>query len=667
MLNKKKGLKLAVLSLIGLLGLTACDEDEIYAKPSDYSDPIVKIDGSSDIHHDVLSIIYDAMHDGSLSTKVLDEALYRYAASVFGQYNAITATDNSVTLKDAYVSYVKGNSVEKINAFIKAHKSYWNYNENGEHVDDDGKVVDDATFTPCNAERKHVESKYEAIEKRIATIMYEKSVESSNNLTNSFFSEAKFLRGLYEDGQKVTKPSEAKATIDAVGEIVVPYTVEKEDVFKEFDDFAGEKKVALHREFYQDSATKYESTDSKEGVKNTYIEDEIIPTIYNDLLVEQYLVDEDVAAVRNSRARKINVIKIARHSDFADNAKALKKHLVESIYTYKTEGLTAPRNDADQIEKDGAELFDTYATVAKGIYEDIQADEAAKKIVEDIQKNRSDIYQKLSKDIDGTLNYYKHTSYGDLVEDYDEIYTQVAGGDSKLIDSTLYSTFTSSGTRTLKEGFDQQKIQILQTESITRGWYIQSSTPALDSNGKINERLFKLSVANAKIEIGKTTDGVKEEVRNAAIQELKDTDRLVYDADAGKLVVREKASDKENKFLCSINGAYYLKFEGQYAEDEWINDIVYDDGNAYYVVQVLEAVKDMKLRNMSSNNYAQTRGQTVMDTILDDVAKIVGETGNYATLSKNHWLEKMDIYYFDQNVYDYFKSNYPDLFADEEN
>ena len=91
---------------------------------------------------------------------------------------------------------------------------------------------------------------------------------------------------------------------------------------------------------------------------------------------------------------------------------------------------------------------------------------------------------------------------------------------------------------------------------------------------------------------------------------------------------------------------------------------VYDDGNAYYIVQVLEAAKDSKLRNSSASNYATTRGQEFMDSVVDEIAKLVGSTGSYSTLSKNHWLEKMDLLYHDQEVYDYFESNYPDLFED---
>ena len=57
--NKKGGIKLAVLSLVALFGLSACGEtEEVYAKPSTYDDKIVTVDGATeDIHHNVLSII----------------------------------------------------------------------------------------------------------------------------------------------------------------------------------------------------------------------------------------------------------------------------------------------------------------------------------------------------------------------------------------------------------------------------------------------------------------------------------------------------------------------------------------------------------------------------------------------------------------------------------
>ena len=668
MLKQNKGIKLAVLSVIGLLGLTACNSssDEVYSKPADYEKPVVEFDGTSgregsELQNNVLSIIYDAMHDGSVSTKVLDEVMYRYAESVFGVYNSVTdeGRGTEITLKAAYVSYTKENTTDKINKFIKEHKVYWNRNENGEHVNDAGELVDETKeWTPCNAERENVVAKWESsIEKRIANAMFTK-VSSGSYTTKNFFNEKDFLKSLYQGGEKVEFSYN-----QADNAMIIPYTVEAEEIFDEFQDFNGVQKVALHREKYQDSFNKADGA----AAQYTYIEDKIIPDVYNDLLIEQYLLDEDVAAVRNSRARKINVIKIEKYSSFTNNATKLVNALVDEIYsTVPADGAASVRTDVNQIEADGDALFEKYAKISKGLYKDIQADADAKAIVSKLNQDMSLIYEEVVPEVEGTarpeLTYYNNTTYGDLVKDYVEVLENE--NDWNTLDSSDYSTFTSNGTRTVKEGFEQKLIDIMQEKTITKGWYIQSKTPTLDSNGTINDRLFKLSVANAKVEVG-AEGAVKAEVRNAAIAELNAADRIAKNETTGKWAVRESASEKENnRFLCSINGAYYLKFEGQYVGEDWKNDIVYDDGNAYYIVQVLEAVKDSKLRNLTDNNYVTTRGQAVMNEITDQVAKLVGETGSYASLSKSHWLEKMNLTYHDQKVYDYFKSNYPDLFED---
>ena len=659
-----KGIKLAVLSFVGVLGLTACDSsDEIYSKPADYDNAIVSFDEEgktvSDLQNDVLSIIYDQMHKGNVASKTLEAVMYRYAESVFGVYNSVTdaGRGTEITLKDAYKSYKEGNTQEKINKFIKEHKVYWNIDEEGKHVDDQGNEVG-AEWTPCNAERENVVAKWEsAIEKRIKETMFGK-VSSGSYITKNFFSEKDLLKSLYQGGEKV----DFKYS-DAESKMIVPYYVEPDQVFDSFEDFNGTAQIALHREKYQDSYNQAEGY----AAKYTYIEDKVIPEVYNNLLLEQYLLDEDVAAVRNSRARKINVIKIEKYSSFTNNATALVNALVDEIYaTVPEDSATSVRTNAQEIEDAGDELFYKYAKISKGLYKDIQNDADAKAIVKGLNDNMSLIYKAVTPLVGGAeradLTYYSNTTYGDLVKDYVKVLENE--GDWEKLDSSDYSTFTSSGTRTIKEGFEQKLIDIMQKETITKGWYIQNGAPSLDSNGTINDRLFKLSVANAKIEVGE--EGVVDaSIRNEAIAKLNAADRIAKNVATGKWEARaEKSEEESNRFLCSINGAYYLKFEGQYAGDDWKNDIVYDDGSAYYIVQVLEAVKDSKLRNLTDNNYVATRGRAVMNEITDEVAKLVGDTGSYASLSKSHWLEKMNIKYHDQTVYDYFKSNYPDLFED---
>lgn len=640
MLNKKFG-KLAVLSLMGILGLTSCgsSSDEVYAKPSNYDDAIITIEGNEDeIHNNVLKNIYDSMHEGNVPSKTLEAVLYRYAESIFGTFNKVTASRGGFAENsdlETAVADAESNTDHKIaNDFIKAHKAYWLRNDEGKHIDENGEVIpeDKTDWTPCEQERQNIISKYQAIENRVAASMYTKATSGSYTKKH-FFDEYEFVKALYKDGKKVDfKAARTAHENGTLKPVIVDYKLEKEDVF-------NETKGVLHAEYYSGTA----------GL--TYFEDELISGIYNDLLVEQYLLEEEIASVRNSRARYINVLKIEKYSSFTNNADALVRHLIDEIYLdVPADGAAHVRYKASDINAHYEELFDRYATVSKGLYDEIQADDKASAIVTDLQTIASDIYEEKTF---GTKKYYNNTTYGDLVKDYEKFTKATNYYD---LDMSLYNKFTSSGTVTAEEGLDQATIDIDQTQSITKGWFINGSQPSLDGSGEINKRLFKLSVANTngKREIKDDTD--------ANLLSLEADDRIVKNSDTGVWAKREKLSENENQFLCSINGAYFLRFEGKYAESDPFDDIVYDDGSAYYIVNVVEAVKDTKLRSGADQSYAETRGADFLNEVIEEVSKKVAETGSYASLSKEHWLKKMDITYHDQKVYDYFKDNYPDLF-----
>lgn len=701
--------KLAVLSLLGVLALTGCkDSKEIYAKPSDYKDPIVTIDGNDeDIHNDILKIIYDAMHDGSVASKTLDAVLYRYAQSVFGSYNKIarSSSDTSITLKRAAESAKPEKTVDPeacddnhhdVNEFIKAHKSYWTYDDEGKHINDDNpdnivEVDDKKEWTPCESERQRVYDKWTDIGERIAENMYAK-ISSGSYTSKHFFSEAKFVRSLHQDGQDVnyteaaavdpTDPTDPDCPtwVARYPSLIIPYTLEGKDVFapiqtagedtEETDD--DEFMTVLHRDFYQ---TNWDLGQDETTGDNQfhYVEKELIEDIYNDLLIEQYLLDEEVAAVRNSRARLINAIKIEKYSTFTINADLLVKELVKEIYSLRPtvredeQGIEETDlhyiNYVDEDHNPFEKIFEKYANLSKGLISYLS--DAEKTLLANINATSSDAF-KLVTSAHG-IDYYEHTTYGDLVEEYEEL---LEATDYESLDTTLYNKYTSNGTCTYEEGFDQEEITIAQTSNITKGWYVQKSAPSLDSNSTITNRLFQLSVSNAKVEAKDDHD----EKLDADIDpetgkvkgELARTDRLVYDATDG-WTVREEAAEGENKFLCSINGAFFLKSEGGYSEGDYKNDIVFEDDNAYYIVQVVEAAKDVKLRNsQSKNSYANTRGQSFLNDVIAQITRKVAETGNYASLAKEHWLKEMSIKYHDQNVYDYFKDNYPDLFEDDD-
>ena len=664
MLNKKFP-KLAVLSLLGVLGLTACGSstDEVKSLPSNYNDPIITIDAETEeIHNNIIKIIADQLHDGDLPSKTLDKVLYRYAQSVYGAYNkvALADGDTSVTLKEATKIARSNNAstedLEKLYNFIRKHKVYWTFNDKGEHINDDdadpskwSKVENDETFIPCSSEIIRVTSRFDDIENRIAKNMFSK-VSGSSYTTKHFFKEADYLKSLYEAGQSVKKYTDAE--VKAVKPLIIDYTVEEDEVFT-----AG----ILHREFYQ-SNFGLEQDETAGTEKYQYIEKEIVPQIYSDLLVEQYLLDEESNAVKQSRARLINVIKIEKYSSFHINADLLVKQLVREIYS------KAPTGDylayVDEVNNPFREVFEKYEEISKGlkVYDPAtvtpvtsEADEHywdADQIIYRIHESRSDAFKYAVKQ---GKAYYENTTYGDLVEDYDEF---LSAESFEEIDTSLRNKFTSSGTVSPEEGFDQERISLSQVEAITKGWYVQKSGPSLDSNGTIKSNLFQLSVANNKLEAKDATDEILK-FDNAT--GLAATDRYVKKE--GVWEVREEKAKAENKYICSINGSYFLKFEGSYAGSEYTSDIVYDDGSAYYICQVIEAAKDVKLRNSESEgSYANTRGQKFLNEVISEVTTKVAETGSYSSLSKEYWLKKMDIVYHDQSVYDYFKSNYPDLF-----
>ena len=686
-MSNKKFPKLAVLSLLGLLALTSCgsDDSEVKSLPSNYNDPVITIDDVTEtIHNNLVSIIADQFHDGELPSKTLDKLMFRYAESVYGSYNTVTRADNdsSVTLKDAvesiYPNYVDpehrgamSGTHEDAVTFIRAHKVFWTYNDKGEHVDDQGApVTDDTSFEPSISELGRVVSRFEDIEKRIAENMFAKA-KASGYVEKNFFKEAKYVKSLYDAGQDVIKYT--MPAVEAVVPMIIEYTVEGKDVFTD---------GILHREFYQ---SDYLVTDPESAAQGFhYIEKEIVPQVYNDLLVEQYLLDEESNAVKQSRARQINVIKIEKYSGFQINANLLVRQLVDEIYSRKPDGqyLSYIDEDNNPYEK----IFEKYEDISKGltVYDPtsvvvMEEDEiydgegniiptkyeeywSAKQIIARIHKSRPTDAFNYKTSAQGKA-YYENTTYGDLVEDYEEFWSAES---FEEIDTSLRNKFTSNGTVSPEEGFDQEKISLSQVQAITKGWYIQKSAPSLDSNGKIKDNLFQVSIANNKLEAKDGTDAILK--YDNLEKGLVRTDRYEVTNVNGNEVewdLREEKSPLENKYICSINGAYFLKFDGDFAGSDYKNDIVCEDSSAYYICQVIEAAKDVKLRNSDyDSSYAKTRQQGFLEKVISEITHKVAETGSYASLSKEYWLEKMNITYHDQSVYDYFKSNYPDLFKE---
>ena len=202
---RKNIIKLSAIALLSAFALTSCSDDVI-AKPTGYEDdnsPVVNIEGyDGKVYNNTFTDIYDSIRDGSLAQDVLNELLYQYSVSVFGNYNKVTAskiTNNpygETTLKDAVNSYKNGDK-KAANEFIKAHSAYWTKNKAGNRVDDQNKEVDEKA-DPSESEYARLNQKWETIEKRIAEKMYA-AVSGGSHSDRNVFYEEKYLRSLAAD------------------------------------------------------------------------------------------------------------------------------------------------------------------------------------------------------------------------------------------------------------------------------------------------------------------------------------------------------------------------------------------------------------------------------------------------------------------------------------
>ncbi|MCD8194755.1 MAG: hypothetical protein LUD22_00380 [Coprobacillus sp.] len=629
-MSNKKGMKVLTLCAIGVLGLASCDE--IVAKPSDYDDEILTILGyDEEIYNNVLSVIYDAIRDGSLASDVLDEVLYQFSISVFGRYNElVNPSSDSTTLKAAVKDIadhtgsdgtVSGASIA--NEFIKTHKAYWSLDSEDNRLDDNLDIVENPEQADASQnEYARVTAKWNTIEERISETLYS-TISGGSYSDRNYFHEEYYLMSLLNGFNNVENPLQLNEE-DLTVSLIYP-DIEEEEVFDTIT--IGEEEVTLlHREYYQSNYGLDES-ESVSANTNTYIEDKIIPDIYRTLLVEQYLLDESYNTLGRSYARKVNIISISDNEDHIKSASYLMNEFVKDYINAEPEGddvLTS----TNQVDLD---TFKMLSNAWRGV--DLTDEEKALLVA-------SGGFEEAQTEDEET--YYLGTKYGDLQEEIDKIDDNLL-----LTDTSIESELTGGYSYPLETGIAMAEDQIRLESFTTDGWYIKNGgLSELPDN--IRSRLFNISVANA-------------------IQEGDDEGAIKYDRwqkdDNGNW--EYDTSKDPNNYVAKINGKYYLK-NNTTIYDETDSDVLfYDrDTSTYYIVQIEEAVSSSKLSKVSDNRYANTRGNDVMEDAVNNVAKLVAQTSSYSSLSTEYWLEQATLTYHDDVVYDYFYSNYPDLFDD---
>ena len=625
---RKNILKISALALLGAFTLTSCSDD-IVAKPADYDNnsPVITIkDYNGKIYNNNFTDIYDAYRDGSLAQDVLDNLLYQYSISVFGNYNKVTAAKigdeanpnpyGEVTLKAAVAGLnaeaTDGNADTK--KFIKEHSAYWTKNKAGNRVDDNNKeVANDAD--PSKSEYARLNNKWKTIEKRIAEKMYA-AVSGGSYSDRNVFKEEKYLRALAADIENNVRAASAnpdlfEGILTSKVEDYQVFTVKTETIDPTKTDFI------LHRQNYQSNADLNQEESKDQDA--TYVEDKIIPEIYRQLLVEQYILDESYDTLGRTSARHIDVLAIAKNSEYAKGAVNLMNTFVnDTIF--------------DNARTDAITL-DSFKVVSNAWVGAFMADKANHQAEYNLMKKAVPEYEKTNT----VGEYFQGTAYGDMMEELEKI-----SKNPKLSENE--STYTNSGAYTWETGRDIKTAELQLKDYTSTGWYVKSVGVATLPDSLKNQ-LFDINVANA-------LNGDK-------------CVEYTFDATANKWGTNEDAGNTNLiNVVGKIKDQYFLRNTSRIAGNPVESDILFESDGTYYIVLVQDAIRS---KNLNKANYAEASAAELdkLETYINEIVQLVADNDTYQNLSKKHWIKKMDIKFHDTVVYDYFKSTFPEIFDED--
>lgn len=617
--------KFIPLLLAPALLLASCSS-EILSTPTDNDNPlIVGSDGSpltQEIYNNIKSIVYDAMRDnGTLASEVLDEILYQVAISVFGDYNTLTDLYGKLILVSGQENTYQTNT--EIDEFINSHSAYWVKDADGNRLTDQ---------TSKNKEYIRFKESFERIQERIAERFYS-DITSGSYLRNGYFYETDYLMSLRNSINNVANPlDQTNHSLLHDKYLIVP-EIEEDEVFTYDWEEEGKLNGLLTLSLYENEELGY-----------NYVSNTFIPDIYRNLLVEQYLFDNNYSTLGRAYAREVNIITIANRESSPLLASNLMNAYVDNYIN--TDNAEAAQNAS----------FDIISAAYRGV----NVPEVGTVDSDDIYQQAAFLLseadaQHLSYTDDAgftgeTYQYWVGTSYGDMVEDLSKV-----NRNPLITDSSIESEFTNSGEYTVSQGVVNKTNDILKESYITDGWYIRNG--GLEDLGEgfdsLRTRLFNIGVANA-------------------LDNENYPDRFASD---GTYSIPEE----EGNYVAKIHGRYFLKpITRENPGDEEIDytnpsnrlkDILWSDSEGNFtIVEITQAVSSSKLSRNASTNYENLYegidGFILMENISHEVAYVIAQNDSYKTLSTQYWLEAAEIVYHDDTIYDYFLENYPELFEE---
>ncbi|MCQ2793304.1 MAG: hypothetical protein MJ221_02635 [Bacilli bacterium] len=570
-MTTRTGKKTAAILLALSAGIILAGCDSVEALPANYESPIVVNDSDNtkvDVYDNIMGVIYDGISTGKKD-------------DVLNNFIKIVANDQIGTYKELKAVHESGDKT-KFAEYVQKHKGIF-VHENKIQIDG-GEITEDEYLaskfsttdhqvTPEMVQAQRVEDFYNAVNKKIHEAFYNEIVSKSYNDDTGMFHEERLAYAHFAEMYDI-------------------------DLTKE-EWFSGYLTPSLKKE---DVSSFIHLSD---GRYDDYIERKLIPTIYKDKLVEEYLLRNNYSTIGRAYGRKVNVIKLTRDEKFKDLPGSLLKAFAENYIEANTPD------------------FEIAANAWRGFH-GLNADGT----VIPLTAEEETLLESAGL-VKSTGGWYEATQYGQMMKKYTLAQENLDKRYASEEAQTAISEFTGSFTHTIEEGLKVKLAELALSDYTTDGWFVKNGG-LTDLPEEIRNRLFNISVS----------------------REVDSIDPATYEY-------------KQSDYVRYVNGHYYLTPAVSESGDD-LNYIMYNEGS-YYIVEVVEAVATSKLDIDGSEGYVANRpeeGYLFTETVAREIAATLGTKDSYINNAYAFFIKKYSVEYHDSAIYDYFKEKFPELFEE---
>lgn len=591
-----------------------------------------------ELDHNTLDTIYDIIKGtdaDAYATTVSDILTSQLAKAVLGQYNIKGLSNGDIEVQlIGYDVDEKGNEVsaQAKQDFINSHPAYNNWKSSSYKL-----ALEESSPSKEDFE-KRVNVIKELIKKQIVTSIWTEANATAYKRNNRFY-EVLYARNIDEKLYKVTF---ADGSVEKDGKKIGDVLSEAPDYTKHyliadntFNGFSDNEESLIIDGFTNGVLidSKYD-VNSEYGIKNIqkvlhlscytdYINQAIMPTIMKNLLVEQYVLQEEYNAIGSNSTRKVNYIQIANNAS-KDGDRFFKEFVtkdftgIPSTQTTIDENYTSSKFDIASNAwkgipssiKDSGEAFD----LAKNTFG--EKTNANPSVNASGQAHEGYIQNYKSK----VIEYYKNTPYADLVKEYSTLTNDISTNNT-----TNYDKFTKIDNNSYDPivGLSIQEDAIKVADYTTYGWQT-SETSSLPET--IKNKLFSYALVT-EWSSAHSDNADKKQYLGTSLYEIGNTNKYLLKND-------------------SFNSA--------------VDSVLWQDSGNYYIIEVEDIISPDTAAIKEENQTKEEKD------IIEEKSREFGYTlasgSTYTTNAMIYFLKQCNINYHDQDVYDYFVKTFPRLF-----